>query len=196
MKEFKYTNYQEYLEIQYSTNVPRIPWTLDKDKIRAEDIEIIKKHYDGKRCVCLGCRHDKEVDDFINNGFNAIGIDIIQTKRQILGDINKLENYFIENEFDFAYTAHSLEHTNDPKHFLKMTRKICSEGMYLVLPIRDDVDIEEPIFFDVMQTWEISDLKRELEPIIGEFDVIEYILRNDPNLPSGAEIGFAIKWIY
>ena len=195
MKEYKYNSYQEYIDIQYKTNEPRIPWTLQKDFLRAEDIKIIKKHFSGKKCVCLGCRHDVEVDDFIKNGFDAIGIDILPTERQIQGDINKLEDYFSENSFDFAYSCHSLEHTNDPIHFLRMIRKICTEGLYLVIPIRDNPDIEEPIFFDVMKTRSVYDLKKELEPIIGKFDVLHRVVRNDSELPSGAEISFVIKWL-
>ena len=195
MQKYKYNSYEEYKKIQYESNKPRIPWTLQKDFLRAEDIKIIKKHFKGKKCVCLGCRHDAEVDDFIKDGFDAIGIDILPTERQIIGDINKLENYFEENSIDFAYSAHSLEHTYDPMQFLKIVRKICTEGMYLVIPIRDYPDIEEPIFFDFMYTRNIEDLKRELEPALGTIEVLEHIVRDDSNLPSGAEMAFVIKWI-
>lgn len=195
MKRYQYNSYQEYLDIQFKTNEPRISWTLQKDFLRAADINIIKKHFVGKRCVCLGCRHDVEVDDFINNGFEAVGIDILPTKRQIQGDINKLEYYFSEKSFDFAYSAHTLEHTYDPNHFLVMIRKICTEGVYFVIPIRDHPDIEEPIFFEAMNSKNKDDFIRELEPSLGRFEVVEQVIRDDPTLPSGAEIAFAAKWI-
>ena len=195
MKSYKYSSYREYLDIQYKTNEPRIYWTLQKDFLRSKDIIVIKKHFEGKKCVCLGCRSDMEVDDFNKNGFDAIGIDILPTERQIQGDINKLEDYFTENEFDFAYSAHSIEHTYDPIHFLKMIRKICTEGAYFVTPIRDKPDIEEPIFFDVMQTCHIKDLIREFKEGLGEFKVVDKIIRDDCKLPSGAEIAFTIKWL-
>ncbi len=194
MKRYRYNSYQEYLDIQYKTNEPRISWTLQKEYLRADDIAIIKKHFVGKRCICLGCRHDKEVDDFIDNGFEAIGIDILPTRRQINGDINKLEDYFSENSFDFAYSAHSIEHTDNPIHFLNMVRILCTEGAYFVIPIRENPDIEEPIFFDVMSTKRIDDLKREFEPALGNIDVVDHVIRDDTNHPSGPEIAFAIKW--
>ncbi len=194
MKCYNYKSYKEYLDIQYKTNEPRIPWTIQKKKLRLKDIQIIKKRFKGKRCVCLGCRHDIEVEDFEKNEFNAIGIDILPTNKQILGDINKLEQYFTENEFDFAYSAHSLEHTYNPIHFLQSIRKLCREGLYLVVPIRDYPDVEEPIFFDFMHTRKITDVYRELKTALGDFKILDHIIRDDPNLPSGAEMCFVIKW--
>jgi len=60
MIEYKYTDYNEYLKIQYETNLPRISWTIDKQFLRLEDIEIIKNTFQGRKCLCLGCRHDIE----------------------------------------------------------------------------------------------------------------------------------------
>ncbi|MBK7377772.1 MAG: methyltransferase domain-containing protein [Ignavibacteriales bacterium] len=194
MQSYPYKSYKEYLEVQYETNKPRISWTVQKSFVRAEDISIIEKHFKGKRCVCIGCRHDKEVEDFIDAGFDAIGIDILPTERQIIGDFNKLENYFKNESFDFAYSCHTLEHTNDPIHFLRMIRKICTEGLYLVIPIRENPDVEEPIFFDVMHTMKTEDLVRELSPALGNIFVEKQLIRNNPSLPSGAEMAFLIKW--
>lgn len=196
MKAYKYKSYKEYLNIQFDTNKPRIPWTVQKESLRSQDIKNIKGIYKGRHCVCLGCRHDKEVNDFMDNGFEAKGIDILPTGHQIQGDINKLEDYFKDGSFDIAYSAHSLEHTNDPMHFLEMIRRICIEGLYLVIPIRDFPDVEEPIFLDVMHTQNNEDLKRELKPGLTEFEIIDKWIRDDPNIsPSGAEMAFAIKWI-
>ena len=193
MKKYNYTSYEEYLDVQVKTNTSRIPWTLDKAHVRAQDIENMKSLYVGRRCLCVGCRHDEEVEDFNRNGFQALGIDILPTTKQIQGDINKLENYFSENSFDIGYSCHSLEHTFDPIHFMQMIRKICLEGLYLVIPIRDYPDIEEPIFFDVMHSRKLEDLY-ELEAGLGKFVVIGSWIRDDPKLPSGAEMAFALRW--
>jgi hypothetical protein len=194
MKQYNYDNYWHYLITQIYTNKPRVQWTVEKALTRAEDIRNIKKIYKDKRVLCLGCRDDSEVDDFIKNNFDAKGIDILPTERQIIGDINKLENYFASGSFDIGYSCHSLEHTNNPKHFLKMVRKICTEGLYLVIPIREFPDIEEPVFLDVMKTKNKKDLIRELEPWIGVFDVAGFWIRNGAKLISGPEMAFALVW--
>jgi SAM-dependent methyltransferase len=193
MQKYKYHTYYEYIQVQYDTNLPRIPWTLEKAPIRADDIKNIKSVFKGNRCLCLGCRHDAEVNDFLKNGFEATGIDILPTENQIMGDINKLENYFENNSFDIGYSCHSLEHTYDPNHFLKTVRNICKEGLYLVIPIRTEPDIEEPIFYEIMRSKQLQDIN-ELNEGLGDFTLVGNWVRDDPTLPSGAEMAFALLW--
>lgn len=194
MKQYNYDDYWHYLITQINTNRPRVQWTVDKASLRTQDIKNIQKIYKGKKVLCLGCRHDSEVDDFLKNGFEVKGIDILPTERQIIGDINKLENYFPPASFDIGYSCHSLEHTKNPEHFLKMVRKICTEGLYLVIPIRDFPDIEEPVFLDAMKTRNPEDLKREIIPWLGHLEVANYWIRDDENLISGPEMAFALVW--
>jgi len=194
MKQYNYDDYWHYLITQINTNRPRVRWTVDKASLRAQDIKNIQEIYKGKKVLCLGCRHDAEVDDFSKNGFKAKGIDILPTKRQIVGDINKLENYFAPESFDTGYSCHSLEHTNNPRHFLKIVRKICTKGLYLVIPIRKYPDIEEPIFLDVMKTKKPEDLKKEIAPWVGDFEIAGFWERNNRKLISGPEMAFALKW--
>jgi hypothetical protein len=108
--------------------------------------------------------------------------------------MNKLENYFSPESFDIGYSCHSLEHTNDPKHFLKTVREICTEGLYLVIPIRNFPDIEEPVFLDVMKTQRPEDLKKEIALWVGSFEIAGFWVRNSQKLISGPEIAFALKW--
>jgi 2-polyprenyl-3-methyl-5-hydroxy-6-metoxy-1,4-benzoquinol methylase len=194
MQRFQYKSYQEYLDVQYQTNINRKFITHLKDDLRAEDIKHIQSAFSGKRVLCVGCREDVEVEDFIKAGFEAKGIDILPTAKQIQGDVNRLDRYFREGEFDIAYSCHILEHTYDPMKVLSMIRRICREGVYLVLPIRDHSDAEEPIFFSLMQTRSDEDLK-ELEEGLGKFELAEKWIRDDPYLPSGPEIAFAMKFL-
>ena len=194
MKRYEYKSYQEYLDVQYQTNVNRKFLTHLKFDLRADDILNIKSIFEGKRVLCVGCREDAEVDDFVSAGFDAKGIDILPTARQIQGDMNRLERYFNERTFDIAYSCHTLEHTHDPIKVLSMIRKICIEGLYLVLPIRDYPDIEEPIFFRLMQTRSNGDLL-ELQEGLGEFALVNEWVREDASLPSGPEMAFAIRFL-
>lgn len=193
MKRYDYVSYQEYLDVQYRTNIDRKFLTKLKFDLRAEDIENIKSLFKGRRCLCVGCREDAEVDDFVKNGFEALGIDILPTERQVQGDMNRLDKYFSPESFDVAYSCHTLEHTYDPLKVLRMVRSICSEGIYLVLPIRDEPDCEEPVFLDTMRSRKTSDLE-ELKPGVGAFELLGGWIRDDPYLPSGPEMAFALKW--
>jgi hypothetical protein len=194
MEKYSYKSYQHYLDVQYTTNIDRKFITHLKFDLRAEDIQHMKSVYDGRRCLCVGCREDAEVDDFIENGFEARGIDILPTARQIQGDMNRLDKYFSPGAFDIAYSCHTLEHTYDPLKVLRMLRSICCEGVYLVLPIRDHPDEEEPVFLRVMQTRRVEDLD-ELRSSLGAYSIVDYWVRDDPTLPSGAEMAFALKWV-
>ena len=192
MDRYKYDSYQEYLDVQFQTNINRKFITHLKFDLRSEDIENIKSVFAGRRVLCVGCREDAEVNDFISNGFTAKGIDILPTENQIQGDVNRLDKYFSDNEFDIAYSCHTLEHTYDPMKVLSFLRRICGEGIYLVLPIRDHPDAEEPIFMEFMQSLKDEDLM-ELEPGLGSFDLMGKWIRDDPYLPSGAELAVALK---
>ncbi len=192
MQRYPYKSYQEYLDVQYQTNINRKFITHLKFDLRADDIRNIQSVFTGKRVLCVGCREDAEVDDFTNAGFDAKGIDILPTDRQIQGDMNRLDQYFRPGEFDIAYSCHTLEHTYDPMKVLAMIRGICTEGVYLVLPIRDQPDEEEPVFLDLMKTRNDADLL-ELREGLGEFKLVKEWIRDDQYLPSGAEMAFAIR---
>ena len=193
MNRYEYRSYQHYLDVQYRTNIDRKFITHLKFDLRAEDLQHIKSCFKGRRCLCIGCREDAEVDDFVKEDIVAVGIDILPTERQIQGDMNRLDKYFSENSFDIAYSCHTLEHTYDPMKVLRMARQICREGIYLVLPIRDHPDEEEPVLLRVMQTQDTEDLD-ELRPSLGEFEVLGHWTRNDDTLPSGAEMALALRW--
>ena len=195
MDTYTYSSYEEYLSTQVRTNAARILWTLQKRPIRLKDIANIQRHFDVKRVLCVGCGDDAEVDDFVARGFEAVGIDILPTTRQVRGDINKLEEKFKRASFELAYCSHSLEHTIDPLRVLRTIRSICTVGLYLVLPMKSKSapDAYQPVLLEAMCSQDPSDL-RELEPGSGEFQVPGLWERDDPNQPSGPEVAYALAW--
>jgi len=194
VQHFKYHSYEHYLDSQYQSNINRTFFTKLKADLRAEDIRNIQSVFTGKRCLCVGCRLDEEVDDFNNNGYDAKGIDILPTNRQIQGDMHRMDLYFKQCSFDLAYASHALEHSYDPIKVLSLIRKICTEGLYMILPLRNHTDEYEPVLFNVMRSRATEDLQ-ELKPGLGDFQVIGSWVRDMPFQPSGAEIAFAIKWL-
>jgi len=193
MRVFEYKSREEYLTIQYDTNAHRKHRTIEKVALRSQDIDNIESHFVGRRCLCLGCRHDSEVDAFTARGFTASGIDILPTERQVLGDMHELHRFFAPSSFDICYCCHGLEHSRDPLRVLREVRDVCAEGLYLVLPLRDAPNEEEPVLLDFMRTHQAADLA-ELQEGLGAFTVAGIWLRTDASQPSGAEVACAIKW--
>ena len=193
METYQYSSYEEYLSTQLQTNAPRIHWTLQKKPVRAKDIANIRRLFDVTRVLCVGCGHDAEVDDFIAHDFEARGIDLLPTARQVQGDINKLEEYFQPATYEMAYCSHSLEHTRDPLRVFRSILSICTVGLYLVLPVRSGPDAYKPVFLEAMGSRDPSDLS-ELEPGSGGFQVPALWERDDPSQPSGPEVAYALAW--
>ena len=123
--------------------------TKGKEKIRERHIGLIKKNPNIKKILCIGARDDSEVLSFINAGFDAIGIDVVQPSQYIIQlDAHKME--YKENHFDFVYSAHTFEHFYDPVLVMKKVRKISKYGVFIVLPIARNPRGADPTNFDIM----------------------------------------------
>lgn len=191
MKTHRYQSYFHYLDTQYATNTQRRFITRLKRHLRLQDIGHAAEIYEGRRCLCVGCRDDSEVRDFQERGYQALGIDILETQHQVQGDLNKLEEHFAPKSFDFAYLCHSLEHSFDPAKLISDLHSICVEGVYLVLPVRSGPDEEEPVWLEVMSTREPTDLLNwmPVQAVLkGCWERVEGML------PSGPEVAIALAW--
>ena len=64
-----------------------------------------------KNVLCIGCRHEAELFLFEKHGLNVEGIDpAIQTNKIKQAPAEKMLEFFKEDQFDFIYASHSLEH--------------------------------------------------------------------------------------
>lgn len=113
-------------------NITRI-----RKNYRKEDIEIIAKHFPNiKSVLCVGCRDDSEVKDFMKNGVGCIGIDVSNETKYIKRiDAHKLNEHF--SNVDLVYTSHSLEHMVNSSKVLCNIRKLNPKGVYVVLPLQE-----------------------------------------------------------
>ena len=122
--------------------------TKNKENIRIQHVKLIKRPYI-KRILCIGARDDSEVLSFKNAGFYAIGIDVTPESKYIEKlDAHKMN--YEENEFDFVYASHVLEHLYDPELVMKKIRKISQYGIFIILPITPVPGPSHPVNFDMI----------------------------------------------
>lgn len=127
--------------------------TANREKQRAEHINRIKDVFpDAKKILCLGCRHESEVLQFLKHGFFASGLDFAgkETESVRIGDAHNLLDYYEENEFDIVYSSHSMEHMSDADIVLENIRKVASMGTFIVLPSFGEAGPSHCSIFDVM----------------------------------------------
>jgi len=112
-------------------------FTVKRSSIRINDISSLKNFFsNAKSVLCIGSREDSEVRDFINNGFNAVGIDILDETKLIKRiDAHDLDKHFGKNEFDIIFASHVLEHVLDAKKVMVNIRSVAKNGVFIVLPI-------------------------------------------------------------
>ena len=183
----KYKNYQDYLSIQIRRHELTTDRTVSRQQIRFNDIERIKSNLpEVKKILCVGCRHEIEVKDFIDAGFDAIGIDILSNTSSyiITCDMHDILNHWKENDFDLIYMSHSLEHSYNPIELLKDIMVISKYGIYLVLPIQDKPDEKDPTVFNFMHS-NANAFEEEIEESFKQlglsFSVNNVIYRNACN---------------
>lgn len=156
MKIFNNINKKEQLEFQkncHSSN-EKINITISKSFIRKYDIQLLleKSKIPIKSVLCLGCRDYSEVQDFILNKINAVGIDISSTdKRIISGDAHCLTRY-VKGPFDAIYCSHSLEHMHTVRSVLFEIKQLNPKYVFVVLPLSGKLKMQHPTIFEIMTT--------------------------------------------
>lgn len=163
MKQYNYHNYQNYISEQLAHER-----TTDRTKYRDRTsyIEKIKNNFPNvKKVLCVGSRHISEVISFRDAGYESIGIDLFSSDESIIriADMNKLEQYFSNNEFDFIFSCHSFEHCFDPAKVLNSFFQISKFGAFIILPLMKEPNAKDPCVFDFMTKLEQSPSKKEIE---------------------------------
>ena len=202
-------------EEERHSNSKKQQLTINRKKYRQNDIKTIKKLFPNVCTVlCIGCRHDSEVQDFLNNKFIAIGIDIATESDFIAKiDAHKL-NEFEFNKFDFVYASHSLEHMYDPKLVMRNIKNLNPQGIHITLPFQNKNQgsiLKHATLFEIMK---VDDITAPIEEIInyqksfikdmnhpiwkdfdslGNFELLHYEYRQLNNIKQ-KEISFCLKF--
>jgi len=157
--------------------------TQKRKKLRLGDIKLIKNLFPNAiNVLCIGCRDDSEVQDFIDNGFNAIGIDISNNTKLIKNiDAHELNKHF--NNIDVVYASHSLEHMYNPNIVMSHIKNITKQGILILLPeLTQEPTPKHPSVFEIMridkenmnifkQPFDFKEIWSDFEPL-APFDIL------------------------
>jgi len=140
-EHFNYGSYENYLHRQQHTASRTTHKTVKGEKYIRERVKELSLLYpELKRVLCLGSRHPIEVEAFLDAGYNAIGIDLLETLPHVIRcDMAKIcENPILQKRkpFDILYMSHSLEHCLDIEGLLKGIEWSEATVMYIRVPIK------------------------------------------------------------
>lgn len=108
-------------------------------------VEAIKEEYKDTppgTLLDIGCGEGRGVKTFVDMGFKAAGIDI--TKEKIdkgindgldlhMGDMHSLP--FEDNQFDYVFTSHTLEHAIDIEKAVLECVRVARKEVFIIVPI-------------------------------------------------------------
>lgn len=109
-------------------------WVTKLDYFEKTFMEVKECSPDLKgKAIALGARTGQEVQAMINNGLDAIGIDIVPCEPLVVaGDIHNIP--FKDSEFDFAFT-NIMDHSIDPFKFMQEIKRVVKKGGLILFHI-------------------------------------------------------------
>ena len=151
---------------------------------------------DKKNILCVGCRDKSELLLFKSNNIDSFGIDpALATEKIKKAPAERILDFFKEDEFDFVYASHSLEHVVIPEKVLLNIRKVSKKGCYVILPVKKQRVVPKkahPVMFDISLMPKNSK-KKDLElSVINDFKLFEPYKIEDIFFIDGYEPEFHI----
>jgi len=138
-------------------------------------IDNIKLHnVEGKTVLCVGARDDAEVATFINNGYEAMGIDLFETKLITECDMARIYEHptLKDARFDIVVAIEALEHCLDFEGLVRGLRLVCTGYFVCMFPLIEQTtiwDCHRPDFVDYAGTDEYDE---KLEASFPGFEVL------------------------
>ena len=138
---------EDYINLQISNS----DWSYGSgwgDQMQDAVINWMEKDINNKQSSILdvGCGQGRGVKSLTDIGYeNVQGIDISPQKLERgklknlklhQYDINKINQYFNKQSFDFIYSFHTLQHVYDIKQVIKHIMNIVKYKFYFIIPIR------------------------------------------------------------
>lgn len=91
---------------------------------------------EGKSILCIGARHDSEIDFFMKKGFEVDGIDLYASGKIIKCDMSKMLEHPVigRKRYDIVFSNESIEHCYDLSGFLEGLNVICKRYFVCMCP--------------------------------------------------------------
>jgi hypothetical protein len=152
IKIWNYSSYDEYIETQ-KQHVNTTARTQRREIDRIADIEHIRKYFPSSTSVlCVGARHESELNTFISRGFDARGFDLYSTSPKIeICDMHDMNKKYEPKSVDIVFMSHSLEHSIKPVEVLHQAAQIATMAVYFVLPVISSPTIKDPSVLPFMR---------------------------------------------
>lgn len=154
MEQYKYENYEDYLDNQ----IKRAKGSQRKTRKRVKDFTKNAQHFkqkypELKSVLCIGCRDKSEIEAFKDEGYDAQGIDLFDSEGIIKCDMSFIPDhpYFKFKKYDIVYMSHSLEHCMDLEGLRRGIQHLNPSLIYVECPLRDDIGAWDCSVWDFMK---------------------------------------------
>ena len=152
---------------------------------REHVLKILKENYKNWNILDIGCNQD--AIEYANTAADIENFSkFYENKKFVLIDSKKLP--FKDNEFDFVYASHVIEHVEDLNIFIKELQRISKKG-YIELPtiLEDNIVLSENSIKDHKWVFQFDDVeqillaekkKQLIEPFITHGVLFGYLRKN------------------
>jgi len=152
---------------------------------REHVLNILKENYKKWNILDIGCNQD--AIEYANTAADIENFSkFYENKKFVLIDSKKLP--FKDNEFDFVYASHVIEHVEDLNIFIKELQRISKKG-YIELPtiLEDNIVLSENSIKDHKWVFQFDDVeqillaekkKQLIEPFITHGVLFGYLRKN------------------
>ena len=137
-------------QIYINTQLRRATRSQNKtrtDKTRRQWIysRMQELNIDGKTVLCVGARHESEMDFFEEKGFEVEGIDLWDEGKMVKCDMSKMleHPHFKNQRYDIVYSNESIEHCLDLDGFIKGLNVMCKKYFVCMCPDSDHAGLTE-----------------------------------------------------
>lgn len=134
-------DYEKYVEFQKKKSLHTSRRTIGRERMFDQVSLMVKNtHPEAKTMLCVGCRDEFEPDFFEKEGFAAVGIDLHDKGKVIACDMSKMHLHPVigKKKFDIVIAVEVLEHCLDLAGFITGLNRVCGQGFYVTVPIREE----------------------------------------------------------
>jgi len=182
IRQTKFTHYNKYVKLQTAKALKSTKKTINKKNSTKTTAKILRQLFpELKTVLCVGCRHESEINAFKEEGFDAVGIDIIKQNNIITCDMSKITEhiFFKDKKIDIMFCSHSLEHCLDFNGFLKGVDYLGIKVIQVECPQRNTTNSWDCTFYDFMKKTKKVE-KNDILKYFTDFDLISStVIKNE-----------------
>jgi len=194
IKSKEFENYESYVTAQKRRAVRGKKCTKSKYNDFVKVAKSLKKQFPQyQNVLCIGSRHPSEIKAFNEEGFTAVGIDLIKSDGMIECDMSKIpeHDFFKDKKMDILFCSHSLEHCLDFEGFIKGVEYLGTKVIMVLCPLRESYSEWDCTIYDFMKpSGEIT--KEDILKYFTGFELLDMDVKKHRRKNRGS-ITFTLK---